>query len=166
MGAEEGDKKTVILVSKDGERMTVPAPAAVMSGLIRTTIEDVEDDDDVVPEIPLPNVESAVLAKVVEFCVHHQSDPMQHIEKPLRSNVMAEVVQRWYADFINVDQAELYELTMAANFMDVKPLLDLACAAAACALLGRSREDIRRLYNAVNGFHGAEGGDRVGGGDE
>lgn len=32
-------------------------------------------------EIPLPNMRSKVVAKVVEFCQHHQADPMTQIPK-------------------------------------------------------------------------------------
>ena len=32
-------------------------------------------------EIPLPNVKSPVLSKVIEFCSHHQNNPMREIEK-------------------------------------------------------------------------------------
>jgi S-phase kinase-associated protein 1 len=41
---------------------------------------------------------------------------------------MAEVVSQWDAEFVDVDQELLFELILAANYMDIKPLLDLSCA--------------------------------------
>ena len=89
-------------------------------------------------EIPLPNVKSQVLQKVIEFCEHHLTDPMSEIEKPLKSQVMADVVQTWYADFVDLEQVLLFELILAANYMDIKPLLDLTCATVASMIKGKS----------------------------
>lgn len=51
------------------------------------------------------------------------------ITTPLKSNRIEEIVQEWYANFVNVDQTLLFELVTAANFMDIKALLDLTCLA-------------------------------------
>ena len=101
-----------------------------MSKLVETSIDEDADEDEV-QEIPLPNVRSAVLTKVIEYCTHYQADPMTPITTPLKSSKVEEVVQQWYADFVKVEQVLLFELVTAANFMDIKPLLDLACFAVA-----------------------------------
>ena len=121
-----------------------------MSELVKTMMD--EDCDDEVAEIPLPNVKSSVLKKVIEFCTHHKSEPMNEIEKPLKSQVMAEVVQSWYADFVNVEQVLLFELILAANYMDIKPLLDLTCATVASMIKGKTPEEIRKTFNISNDF--------------
>ncbi len=97
-----------------------------------------DGDDGSVTEIPLPNVKSQVLTKVIEFCTHHLQEPMSEIEKPLKSAVMADVVQKWYADFVNLEQVLLFELILAANYMDIKPLLDLTCATVASMIKGKT----------------------------
>jgi S-phase kinase-associated protein 1 len=51
------------------------------------------------------------------------------ITTPLQTLDMAKIVQKWYADFVDVDQVMMFELVTAANFMDIKPLLDLTCLA-------------------------------------
>ena len=41
-------------------------------------------------------------SQVIEFCAHYKEDPMNEIEKPLRSANMYDVVQEWYAKFVEV----------------------------------------------------------------
>jgi hypothetical protein len=53
---------------------------------------------------------------------------LSSISQPLKSPNMAEVVSQWDAEFVDVDQELLFELILAANYMDIKPLLDLSCA--------------------------------------
>ena len=93
-----------------------------------------------------------MLAKVVEFCKHYLTEQMNEIEKPLKSNNMSEVVQKWYADFVDVEQVMLFELILAANYMDIKPLLDLTCATVASMIKGKTPEDIRATFNIKNDF--------------
>jgi S-phase kinase-associated protein 1 len=77
---------------------------------------------------------------------------MNEIEKPLKSIHMSEVVQKWYADFLDVDQAVLFELILAANYMDIKPLLDLTCATVASMIKGKTPDEVRSTFNIVNDF--------------
>lgn len=72
--------------------------------------------------------------------------------KPLKSSNMSEVVQDWYANFANVEQEVLFELILAANYMDIKPLLDLTCATVASMIKGKTPEEIRKTFNIVNDF--------------
>lgn len=115
-------------MSKEGDVYEVPVAVAKMSTLVATTIDD-DDDDDEVREIPLPNVKDAVLTKVIEYCTRYKEEPMTPIQTPLKSSKIEDLVQPWYADFVKVEQALLFELVTAANFMDIKPLLDLTCLA-------------------------------------
>jgi S-phase kinase-associated protein 1 len=111
-----------------------------------------ENEENAPMEVPLPNVKSEVLVKVIEFCEHYIAEPMTEIEKPLKSNNMAEVVQSWYAEFVNVEQVMLFELILAANYMDIKPLLDLTCATVASMIKGKTPDDIRATFNIKNDF--------------
>jgi S-phase kinase-associated protein 1 len=99
-----------------------------MSKLVEATIDD-ETDEDTPSDVPLPNVKSSVLVKVIEYCEHYNVDKMTDITTPLKSSKIEDLVQPWYSDFVKVDQVMLFELVTAANFMDIKPLLDLTCLA-------------------------------------
>jgi S-phase kinase-associated protein 1 len=109
-----------------------------------------EEDNE--QEIPLPNVKSEVLGKVIEFCKHHVDAPMPEIEKPLKSSKMEDVVPDWDAKFVDIEQELLFELILAANYMDIKSLLDLTCAKVASMIKGKTPEEIRKTFNIVNDF--------------
>lgn len=138
------------LVSQEGDNFQVAKDVAAMSELVKSMLP--EEDEDHQLEIPLPNVKSAILAKVIEFCKHYTEDPMNEIEKPLKSLTMSENVQEWYAHYVDVEQETLFEIVLAANYMDVKPLLDLSCATIASMIKGKNPEEIRRTFNIVNDF--------------
>jgi len=108
-------------------------------------------------EVPLPNVKSKVLGKVIEFMQHHVDKPMAAIEKPLRSDKMDEVCKdKWDATYINVPQELLFEIILAANYMDIKDLLDLSCAKVASLIKGKTPAEIRKTFNITEDFTPAE----------
>ncbi|OWZ19356.1 S-phase kinase-associated protein 1A [Phytophthora megakarya] len=148
---QEEDTRKVNLVSMDGDSFEVSRSVAAMSELVKTLISDDADDDEV-QEIPLPNVKSPVLSKVIEFCSHHHNNTMREIEKPLKSADMHDVVSDWDANFVDIEQEILFELILAANYMDIKSLLDLACAKVASMIKGKTPQEIRETFNIVNDF--------------
>lgn len=78
--ANPAENRTVHLVSQEGESFDVPLHVARMSELVKTMIDEDQDDEEA-QEIPLPNVKSSILAKVIEFCHHYRQEPMNEIEK-------------------------------------------------------------------------------------
>ncbi|RYH24231.1 hypothetical protein EON65_16950 [archaeon] len=74
------ESRTVHLVSQEGESFDVPLDVAKMSELVKTMIDEDQDDEEA-QEIPLPNVKSPILSKVIEFAQHYKMEPMHEIEK-------------------------------------------------------------------------------------
>lgn len=77
---DANDTKTVHLVSQEGELFDVPISVARMSELVKTMIDEDQDEEEV-QEIPLPNVKSSILVKVIEFAQHYRGEAMNEIEK-------------------------------------------------------------------------------------
>lgn len=67
---------------------------------------------------------------------------------------MEEVLQEWYANYIKDEL--LIEILLAANYMDIEPLLILVCAGVASSIKGKSVEEIRTHFNIVNDFTAEE----------
>jgi hypothetical protein len=74
------ESRTVHLVSQEGEQFDVSLDVAKMSELVKTMFDDDQGDDEI-QEIPLPNVKTIILAKVIEFAEHYKIEPMTEITK-------------------------------------------------------------------------------------
>ncbi|GMH24006.1 hypothetical protein Nepgr_025849 [Nepenthes gracilis] len=106
--------KKISLKSSDGETFEVEEVVALESQTIKHMIEDDCADN----AIPLPNVTSKILAKVIEYC-------KKHVETPTADDRVAEEdLKVWDADFVKVDQATLFDLILAANYLNQRVLLD------------------------------------------
>jgi S-phase kinase-associated protein 1 len=85
------ETRTVRLISQECDQFEVSLDVAKMSELVRTmfngfpssSLWSFHDDqiDDEVPEIPLPDVKTHILAKVIEYAEHYQVEPMTEIAK-------------------------------------------------------------------------------------
>ncbi|KAI4970387.1 hypothetical protein ZWY2020_001301 [Hordeum vulgare] len=158
MAAVEGEKK-ITLKSSDGEEFDVDKTVAMESQTLRHMIEDECTDN----AIPLPNVTSKILSKVIEYCNQH----VQARPKPTDSAVADAAtnsstcgpcanytvdMKSWDAELIKVDQATLYDLILAANYLDIKGLLDLTCQTVADMIKGKTPEEIRKTFNIENDY--------------
>jgi len=135
----------VSLNSCDGEKFEVDAEVAFESQTVRHMIEDTGMD----APIPLPNVSSKVLAHVIEFCKYHVEAAKTTDGKPA---VSEDEVAVWDGDFVKVDQGTLFELILAANYLNIKSLLDLTCKTVANMIKGKTPEEIRKTFNIKNDF--------------
>ncbi|KAF6172323.1 hypothetical protein GIB67_024945 [Kingdonia uniflora] len=52
-------------------------------------------------------------------------------------------MKSWDREFVKTDQITLFEIILAANYMNIKSLLDLTCQAAADMIKYKSPEDLR-----------------------
>ncbi|KAI5010139.1 hypothetical protein ZWY2020_012276 [Hordeum vulgare] len=160
MAAAEGEKK-ITLKSSDGEEFIVDKTVAMESQTLRHMIEDDCADN----AIPLPNVNSKILSKVIEYCNQHvQARPLpadspvaaaaanSSTSAPAAAPAPTVDMKSWDAEFIKVDQATLYDLILAANYLDIKGLLDLTCQTVADMIKGKTPEEIRKTFNIENDF--------------
>ncbi|KAJ8102619.1 E3 ubiquitin ligase SCF complex, Skp subunit [Lipomyces tetrasporus] len=139
----------VKLTSSDGESFDVEKDVAERSVLIKNMIEDVGDDS---TEIPIPNVTANVLKKVLEWCEHHKSDPAPATEDDTDARKKSTDIDEWDQKFMQVDQEMLFEIILAANYLDIKALLEVGCKTVANMIKGKTPEEIRRTFNIQNDF--------------
>merc|ERR1712228_436267 len=105
----------VKLRSSDEDMFEVTEEVANQSQMIRNMIEDTGIDC----PIPLPNVTSKILSKVIEYCKYHAECSKKEGEEG-KAVPSEDEIKQWDADFVKVDQACLFELILAANYLNIK----------------------------------------------
>ena len=139
-------EKTIKIKSSDGKVIELSSKAALKSGLLRGIIEDYPEDT----EFPLNNVNGSTLERVKEYLTHYQDQEPKIIPKPLKNNDFKDNADEWDNNFIGDDNDSILALILAANFMDIKPLLELASAKIACKIRGTTTESIRKDFEIVD----------------
>ena len=110
------------------------------------------------------------MKKVLEWCEHHRNDPPASQDDDSDSRKKSTDIDEWDQKFMQVDQEMLFEIILAANYLDIKPLLyvfiasqrvfcshlvlfsDVGCKTVANMIKGKTPEEIRKLFNIVNDF--------------
>ncbi|KAI4477531.1 hypothetical protein M0804_012648 [Polistes exclamans] len=161
------------LQSSDGEVFEVDVDIAKCSVTIKTMLEDLGMDDEEEEAVPLPNVNSVILRKVLQWATYHKDDPPPP-EDDENKEKRTDDISSWDADFLKVvifiviyyiailteaykvDQGTLFELILAANYLDIKGLLDVTCKTVANMIKGKTPEEIRKTFNIKNDFTASE----------
>mmetsp|Transcript_2659 Transcript_2659/g.3550 ORF Transcript_2659/g.3550 Transcript_2659/m.3550 type:complete len:168 (-) Transcript_2659:34-537(-) len=135
--------------SGDSQTFTIEREIAEMSGTIKNILEDCPILD---APIPLPT-SAKILEKVLEYCKYHHANPDASVveEKP-EDQYRTDNISDWDKKFCEVPHATLFELIIAANFLDIKPLLDVTCKTVANMIKGKSPQDIRDTFGIKNDF--------------
>ena len=143
---------SIKLQSSDGEIFEVDVEIAKQSVTIKTMLEDLrmddEGDDDPVPS---PNVNATIWKKVIQWCTHHKDDPPPP-EDDENKEKWTDDIPVWDQDFLKFDQGRLFELILAANYLDIKGLLDVTCKTVSNMTKGKTPEEIRKTFNIKNYF--------------
>ncbi|KAL7290296.1 hypothetical protein TKK_0015996 [Trichogramma kaykai] len=139
------------LQSSDCVYFLVEIKAAYLSTTIKKIAEDSRlSNGDKKKTIFLPSVNGATLKKVIEWCTHHQDDlPYIENDDPEKKT---DKIPSWDANFLKVDHFTLYDIMLAANYLKIKGLLDLACRAMAKSIKDKGVQQIRKDFNIKNDY--------------
>jgi S-phase kinase-associated protein 1 len=141
----------IVLTSSDGAEIKVDRQVAERSILIKNLLEDLPEEANNEP-IPIPNVNEIILRKVIEWCDHHKADPPASNDDETDARKKTTDLDEWDQKFMGVDQEMLFEIILAANYLDIKQLLDVGCKTVANMIKGKSPEEIRKQFNIQNDF--------------
>ena len=142
----------VSLIASDQGKFEIEESVAKKSQLLKNMIEDTGIEE----EIYLPNVKSSPLEKIIKYCDHYRNSEPPEIEKPLPKASLKELVDPWDEEFIDIkNQEELLELLLAANYLDIRSLIELCCAKVATMIKGIPHVILQASPRNKSGKHSA-----------
>ncbi|ULU06934.1 hypothetical protein L3Y34_018611 [Caenorhabditis briggsae] len=92
--------------------------------------------------IPVDNMNSTVLEKIVTWCEHHK------VDKPVDSRYPTEPIHitDWDRHFMPVDNETLFDLIQAVNYLDIPVLMVHLCRKVSEMAAGKSPEELRITF--------------------
>ncbi|VVB00832.1 unnamed protein product [Arabis nemorensis] len=131
------NSKKIVLKSSDGQMFEIEEEVALQSQTIAHMVED-----GCVDAIPISNVSGEILAKVNEYCKKH-----------VDGGGSEEELKIWDQEFMrNINQSTLFYLILAANYLNIKSLLDLTCQTVADMITSKTPDEIRTILDIKSDF--------------
>ena len=101
------------LKSSDGKIFTVDAATVKQMVTVQTMIDHEDEDSDEL--IPVSTVEAQVLEKIIQWTAYHK------IDHGKREKIA------WYIQYFNVELKKKFEICIAADYLEIKSLLNETC---------------------------------------
>ncbi|XVF42734.1 hypothetical protein PTKIN_Ptkin01aG0387600 [Pterospermum kingtungense] len=142
MSTDTVKTKKTTLRTADKEEFEVDEAIAMEFGTVKSfLLENPESED----PIPLPNVSSECLSTIIEYFTSHLAFRGSSSEE--------DEAKAYHEQFVKAqDNESIKELILAANYLDIKDMLDELTQAAADRLKNKSVEYARRFFGVENDF--------------
>lgn len=136
----------IILMSNDGGCYSVDINTVKQCNTINNMLESLGDESD--EPIPLPTIKGTTLKKVMTFCdyVRTNAEDAQNLEHWTNDRTFVVQLSQWFSDYINVEQVELFDIILAANFLDIPLLLHLGTKHVASIIRNKTPDELRVLF--------------------
>jgi len=145
VGGLDDDEEFLTLKSGGAvpESFEISKKSAELSKFVTTILEG----DSEATSIEIRQVPAETLKHVVDYLQHHKGNSPEPLPCPVRSIHMAQIVSdkrdaTWIDAF---DKKVIFEIILAANYMDIKSLLHLGCAKIATLIKQLDQKEINRI---------------------
>ncbi|CAF0965713.1 unnamed protein product [Rotaria sordida] len=142
--------RQITLESNDKQKFDVNIDIIEESKTIKYALENCGGAEGTT--IPLPNVDSANLKKIIEWLTHHKDDVPSFDDDEDYGERKKIEISKWDQDFLKIDQNSLFQLLLAANYLDISKLIDIICKTVADMMNGKTTEQIRETFKIPNDF--------------
>lgn len=145
-------EERVTLVSQGNEEFSLPRRFCDLSEYLKNLLEG----DHEAATIQLAKLTPSQTRKIVAYLTHwggkKENEEPVNLEPPIESSDLVDIAGAWCANFVDISQAELFELFLASNYLGIRPLVSLCAAKIACDMHEKSPSEIQKMYNIRDDF--------------
>ncbi|KAL6198820.1 hypothetical protein ACLB2K_028608 [Fragaria x ananassa] len=146
-GTVQDNPKKIVVRTGDGEVFELKEEVAMEMETIKTFF--MEDNISYETVMPLTNVDSWELVKVIEYC-------SKYVELKNKENFHKEL-KDFQDEFVkSMSPKTLLSLSNVANYLEIKHFLDFICQAIADHIKNKDVEYVRELFGVENDFNEEE----------
>lgn len=147
----------ITVLTSDEQNVTIKGEYVKFFITIKNMLDDISDMKTI---IPLPNVNAAILNRIISYCEHHVDDVFEDEPEVKEGATRPCIIKdQWDIDFFANDKVdEVIHVIQAANYLDVKPLYIMACKTMAKRIkvvadtCNTSDEDTRQKFKTAFGI--------------
>lgn len=136
------DKIVKIKLDSQDNLVEWPYDLAIMSATMKAALD--KDPNDIVV---VSNVKANELEKIRIWCAHNRGHSVHEID-----TINIREFDPFELAYVDMAQPEMFQLILAANYLDMKPLLTLLCKAIAKAVSGKTPEQIKTYFGIQRDF--------------
>jgi len=165
----DDENKILTFVSKDGKQIDLPLGVAKMSEFIAGMLKVFEDTPDAGNDAPIDlDISGDILERIATYLKWHHANPKaldipeEDKDEDEEDNAgmddgafkyrRTDDIIEWDKQFIAVENPVLFEMLLAANYLNIRILLDLILKTIANQIKGKTTEEIRVHFNIKNDF--------------
>ncbi|XVE53427.1 hypothetical protein DITRI_Ditri03aG0002300 [Diplodiscus trichospermus] len=140
------ESKKITLRTADNHEFEVDEAIAMEFGTVKTFFD--ENPDASREPIPLPNISSQYLSIIIEYCKSHLAFRVRESSSSVEDGAKAydeELIK-------SLDNESLKELILAANYLNIKDMLDMLNQGVADRIKNKSVEYVRRFFGIENDY--------------
>ena len=134
----------ITLIIKEGEKIKIRQELKNISELIKGILEE----NGINEEIPIEQITKQTLENVIQYAEYHHYTNSAMLPCPLPSSDMSLYTSQWdYSFLTNLSEQAFNDLLVAADYLQIKSLLDLLLGFIASKIKDKDIESLRTMYN-------------------
>lgn len=114
-----------------------------------TTLKNLIADAPAGGDVPLPEVNGDIFQRVIAWVEMHKDDPVTVVPPAENGPAVPALTEADKEFFAAIDQQSLFQLILAANYLDIRKLLDMCCRTVADSVLGKTPKEIYAQFGVA-----------------